>query len=535
VTWTLRPYQVEAIRAVRDAWQTQNRTLLVMATGTGKTTVFAEILKRRRIAGRGRALVLAHRLELIEQAADRIRLGGLDAEVESGDSVASTHEVMGGAPVVVATVQSLKGRRLARWPQDAFGTIIVDEAHHATAAGYRAVLDAFPGAKILGVTATPDRGDRLALGGVIDHLAYEYSLRDGIRDGYLSPIRALAVDTPSVDLSSVRTTKQEHGRDYSAEDLAKTMLGEEPLHEIAGPIARETEGRQTIVFVPSVEIAHELARVLAVYLGSPRLVAALDGSFATKDRKEILGRYRSGEVRVLVNCALFTEGFDAPETSCVAIARPTKSRALYAQMVGRGTRLAPGKADCLVLDLAPSNARHNLVAPVDLLAGKELPEDILAEARAAMSSDDVLQVVARAEERAAKRAEAAERMKATGHLTADVTYKKILRDPFAELSLVGEVGEESGPRATDRQVEVIKAAGLELPKMPSRGEAGRILDELTNRRRKGLCTIKQMRQLASRGLRTDLTFEEAGACMTALATNGWRMTPEIAEKWGSDG
>lgn len=530
--WSLRPYQVAQLRAVAETWQTQDRALIVAATGTGKTTGIAEVLRRRHAAGRGRALVLAHRLELIEQLKERIELGGLRCEIESGEHVAGVHEMLGGAPVVVGTVQTFKGRRLERWPTNAFGTVVVDEAHHATSATYRAILDRFLGAKVLGVTATPDRGDEVAMGHVFPVLSHEYNLRTAISEGFLAPIRALSIDTPSIDLSSVRTTKQEHGRDLSAEDLGKAMHGEKQLHEMAAPIAAERGDRQTIVFTPSVEIAHELARVLGPYLGGSQFVAALDGSFAKPERKRILDLYRSGRVKVLVNCALFTEGFDAPETACVAIARPTKSRALYAQMVGRGTRLAPGKTDCLVLDLAPSNSRHQLVAPVDLFDGEELPEDLMRQARAAMAGDDVLKVLKNAEDRAKERAAAAERLKRSGHLTADVRYRKRLRDPFEELGVDGEVGEERGPRATERQLQAIQRSGLELPKTPSIREAGRIMDELTNRRRKGLCSIRQMRQLARFGLRTDLSFEVAKAAMSALEANDWRMSPDIAERFG---
>lgn len=531
VPWSLRPYQVAQLRAIAGAWQTEPRTLIVAATGTGKTTTFAEVLRRRRDSGRGRGLVLAHRIELVEQAVARLTAAGLGVHVESGERMAPIHSltIADPADVVVATVQTLKGRRLERWPVDAFGTIIVDEAHHATAASYRAILDRFAAARILGVTATPDRGDRVALGHVFPHLAHEYNLRQAIEDGFLAPIRALAIDTPSVDLSTVRVTNQEHGRDLSAEDLAKAMRGEAALLEIAGPIAQEIGERQALVFVPSVELAHEVARVLR---GKGLRAAALDGTASKEERATVLQSYHRRDVQCLVNCALFTEGFDAPETSMVAIARPTKSRALYAQMVGRGTRLAPGKADCLVLDLRPENAGHSLVCTVDLLAGEDLPDDEREEARrAAMAGEDVLAAVRKGEESA--KAKEAKRRRDEAVVTADVRYRRFERDPFAELGIDGEIGSASGPRATFAQLEALKRIFGDLPKTPSRGEASHLMAEITRRRQRGLCTIKQMRQLASRGLRTELTFEEAGQAMNALAAAGWRMTPEIAERWGA--
>ena len=531
--WTLRPFQVEALKAISARWATGREALVVMATGLGKTTVFAEVLRRRRDAGRGRALVLAHRIELLEQAADRIKLAGLSADLESGESRAPKMALAGQSEVVVATVQSMRGRRLEGWHPGSFDTLVVDEAHHATAAGYRAVLDRFPGAKVLGVTATPDRGDEVALGHIFgEEPAYYFGLREGIDAGYLSRIRAVAVDMPSIDLSSVRVTKQEHGRDLSAEDLAKQMKAERTLHEIAKPFVDLYGGRQSLIFVPSVEVAHALAAVLSAYIG-PELVASLDGESPKDERKRVLDAYKAGTIRVLVNCALFTEGFDAPATSCVAVCRPTKSRALYAQMIGRGTRIAEGKEDLLVLDFAPANERHSLVAPVDLMAGEDLPDDLLAEARAAMNGDDAYKALRSAEDKNQKRLEAQQRDQQRAKLVADARYRARARDPFAELGIDGELGRERGPRATEKQVGALKSIGFDMSKTPSIREAGKILDEVTRRRQRGLCSIKQMRKLAEHGLRTDLTFAEAGQAMDALATNKWRMTTAIAEQWGA--
>jgi superfamily II DNA or RNA helicase len=532
--WSLRPYQREAIRAVSTAWQERDRTMLVMATGTGKTTVFAEVLRRRAMAGRGRALVLAHRIELLTQARDRLQLGGLGAHIESGDSLAPLHPLLSTDPadVVVATVQTMRGRRLERWAPDSFSTIIVDEAHHVTAAAYRAVLDRFPAAKILGVTATPDRGDNVAVGNVIDHLAFSYDLRQGIADGYLSKLLVGSFGAVAIDMTSVRTTKQEHGRDLNPSDLANAMRGEQQLHELAIPIARDSGTRPTLVFVPTVEIAHELARVLAAYVGADQ-VDSLDGSSSVDERQTALRRYQSGACRILVNCALFTEGFDAPATSCVAIARPTKSRALYAQMVGRGTRLSPetGKTDCLILNLA-SDA-HDLVTPIDLLAGDDLDDDIRKGMRGAMDGDDVMEVLARGEALAKRRADVRERERQQAHVIAAAKYRMVTRDPFAELGIDTSPKDESGPRATEPMIAAITRSGLMLDKVPSVKEAKKILDELTNRRRRGLCTIKQARLLRTKGLRDDLSFDEARDAMNLLAGNDWRVSAELAERFGA--
>ena len=532
--WTLRPYQLDALRSIRDAWNERREALLVLATGLGKTTVFAEVLRRRRDAGRGRALVLAHRIELLEQAAERIRLAGLSCDLESGEMRAPKMALAGQSEVVIATVQSMRGKRLQSWHPQTFTTIVIDEAHHSTAAGYRAVIDYFADAKVLGVTATPDRGDEVALGHIYGpEPVFTYGIVEGINGGYLSRIRSLSIDMPSLDMSSVRVTKQEHGRDLNADDLSRQMKAERALHEIARPFADHYGGRQSIIFTPSVEVAHALSSVLTPYIG-PGLVSSLDGSSPKDERKRVLDAFKRNEIRVLVNCALFTEGFDAPATSCVAVARPTKSRALYAQMVGRGTRIHPGKEDLLVLNFEPKNERHTLVSPIDLMAGEDLPEAVVAAAKASGDADS-LRALSNAKEAAQKRMEAQERDRQRAKLVADAKYRVRQLDPFAELGIDGELGRDRGPRATDRQREALESIGFKLGGVvPSRREAAGLLDEVTKRRTKGLCTIKQMRQLARFGLRTDLTFAEAGQAMTALADAGWKVTPGIADRFGAE-
>lgn len=530
--WELRPYQREALRAISSAWAAGHmRTMLVLATGLGKTTVFTEVARRRRANDRKPTLIVAHRIELVEQAAERLRLAGLGVGIESGDRAAFPFPMIDG-DCVVATVQTLRGKRLTKWPREYFDTVIVDEAHHAAAASYRAVLDYFEYAQHLGVTATPDRGDQVAIGHVYPHLAYSYGIREGIEGGYLAPLRALTIDASSIDLTNVRTTRQEHGRDLSAEDLARAMAGDEQLHELASPIAREAGKRQTLVFVPSVEIAHSLADVLAGYVGAER-VRSLDGGSDRGTRADVLARYQRGEVQFLINCALFTEGFDAPATSCVVVARPTHSRALFAQMVGRGTRLAPGKEDCLILNLAPSNTRHTLVSPVDIFDGEELPEDIAAEMQAAIDrGEPVLKVIAEASEAAKEREAKLARDRKRAHVIADARYRIRQFDPFAELDLDTSPVDSAGPRATDRQAEVLGRAGYADARGLSRTQARMLLDELTRRRQRGLCTVKQMRTLRKNGLRSDLTFAEAREAIDALAAARWRLTPDIAERWG---
>lgn len=539
----LRPYQVDALRAISAAWRDgHHRTVLVLPTGCGKTVTFTEVMRRRRAAGRGRALVIAHRTELITQARDTIVRGGLAAEIEMADQRASLHgDLYGSSDVVIASVQTLRGRRLEKWRRDAFATIVIDEAHHAVAAGYQAILEHFAPAgsetRVLGVTATPDRGDKVALGHVLPHLAFEYPLRQAIAEKALVPIKLMQIDTPAIDLSTVKVTRQEHGRDLDARAIAEQMTAERALHEVAAPLMRERGNRPTIVFTPSVEVAHELARVCNGYLGRDGC-RALDGTASSDERADVIRGFREGRVEVLINCALFTEGFDAPLASCVAVARPTQSRSLYAQMIGRGTRPSPatGKEDLLVLDFAPANARHSLASPIDLMAGEDLPDDERkALVERTQRGEDVLQILEQSEaekrEREAKRA----KYRASGNLTVEAKYSRRARDPFdvfAALDVEVSEADKRGPRATERQAEVLERMGVKEARTMSRKEAGKLLDVMGQRRKDGLCTLRQMHSIRRAGLRTDLTFKEASEVMDALVSNGWRVTPEIAERYG---
>ncbi|MCP5065996.1 MAG: DEAD/DEAH box helicase, partial [bacterium] len=352
----LRPYQSAALEAVRESYRRKHLSVLVvMPTGTGKTVLFAEISR----LARGPVLVLAHRQELIEQARDKISAWCDDVvAVEMGHRREFTKPDGTRPKITVASIQTL-GRRLKDVPRDAFRIVVVDEAHHATADSYRTVLDHF-NAHLLGVTATPDRSDRKPLGEVFSDVAFEYDMREAISDGWLCPIRSFLVQTQA-DFSGVRKIAGE----LATRDVERILTDDLHLVEIAAPILRERGERPAIVFAVSVAHARALTRVMNELADDPFFAAALDGTSPLEKRAPVLDRFRRGEIKVLVNCALFTEGFDVPKIALVAIARPILSRSFYAQMVGRGTRIAPGKKDLLVLDFVPGNCRHSLIQAVD--------------------------------------------------------------------------------------------------------------------------------------------------------------------------
>lgn len=516
----LRPYQIEAVNACAEAWEQHRSLLLVMATGTGKTFTGSRIVADR--ADRGRILWLAHRGELLEQAAETLtERVGLPCNLEKAELRAPREmDLWGARPVVVASVPSLRGRRLKEWSPTSFATIVVDEAHHAPAKTYRDILGHFEGAKVLGLTATPDRGDGTGMHTVFDHCAYEYDIRRGIGEGYLCSIQQKAVHCADLDISDVNTV----AGDLNQGQLEQALIDGGVLHQTAAPLVELAGRRQTLVFTAGVAQAHALADVIAGYLGNADLVKALDGTTNKELRRKYIADFRAGRIQYLLNCAVLTEGFDAPETACVAVARPTKSRALYAQMIGRGTRIADGKADCLILDFTGNSGRHRLVTPLDVLAGKPLDPDILADALGfcedGKPSEEALLA---AEQRQREREEAAaEARRRAQKIRAQVAYSTRDVDPFDFLGVKRSYG---GGQATDKQLRFLRNMGVQLDDDAGRWEASSMIDKLQRRRAKNLCSYKQARLLARHGLPDDLTFTEAREAIDVIAD------PEQGGKW----
>lgn len=363
----LRPYQQQARERIHAEWENgHTRTLLVLPTGTGKTIVFASVAADQVRAG-DRVLILAHRGELLEQAADKLqRSTGLVSAVEKADATCLNTWFR----VVVGSVQTLqRTARLERFPHDYFGTIIIDEAHHAITDGYRRILDYFGSAKVLGVTATPDRGDMRNLGEVFDSLAFEYKLTDAIKEGYLCHIMAQTIPL-KLDISSVTMS----GGDYAVGDLGTAL--DPYLEQIAAEMAQRCKGRKTVVFLPLIKTSQKFRDLLNSH---GFRAAEVNGQSA--DRREVLADFDAGKYNVLCNSMLLTEGWDCPSVDCVVVLRPTKVRSLYSQMVGRGTRLSPGKSDLLLLDFLWMTDKHELCRPADLVcedrtAARQMTENL---------------------------------------------------------------------------------------------------------------------------------------------------------------
>ncbi len=508
----LRPYQQSALEAVRDSYRRgHRRALVVMPTGTGKTVLFAEISR----LAKGPVLVLAHRQELVSQARDKISTWCDDVvAVEMAAQRDLTAPRGGRRPkITVASIQTIS-RRLTQIPRDAFKIVVVDEAHHATADSYREVLDHFASGSepnwVLGVTATPDRGDGRRLGEVFSDVAFDYDIVSAIEDGWLCPVRSFLVQT-EVDFSRVRKIAGE----LATAEVERILTKEPHLAEIAHPIVEERGDRPAMVFAASVAHAHALSRVLCEIAGDPQFAAAVDGTTPSEHRAATIERFRAGEIQVLVNCALFTEGFDVPQIALVAIARPILSRAFYAQMVGRGTRLAPNKKDLLVLDFVPGNCRHSLVQAIDIFADEDDEEIVATARRVALQHSEEGEFIAleRALELARQEVEARR---------ASVEYQLMHRDPFA---LVGVQTERLRPRspheepATEDQRRFLLKAGFDAERVESMSarQAEEVREHLLDRKAVGLCTPKQARELAAIGIDPEeLYYDEARDLLAAL-------------------
>ena len=515
----LRPYQQQARDRIHAEWDAgHTRTLLVLPTGTGKTIVFASVAADQVRAG-DRVLILAHRGELLEQAADKLqRSTGLVSAVEKAESTCLDSWFR----VVVGSVQTLqRTARLERFPQDYFGTIIIDEAHHAITDGYRRILDYFSGARVLGVTATPDRGDMRNLGEVFDSLAFEYKLTDAIKEGYLCKIMAQTIPL-KLDITSVTMS----GGDYAVGDLGTAL--DPYLEQIAAEMANRCKSRKTVVFLPLIKTSQKFRDLLNTH---GFRAAEVNGQ--SDDRKQVLADFDADKYNVLCNSMLLTEGWDCPSVDCVVVLRPTKVRSLYSQMVGRGTRLSPGKTDLLLLDFLWMTDKHELCRPADLvcedrtvarqmtehLAETGCPEDI--EEAAAQASEDV---VAQREEALAKQLEEQRRKKAK--LVDPLQYEMSIQ---AE-DLAGYVpafGWEAGP-PSEQQTAALEKLGILPDAVESAGKASLLLDRLHKRREEGLTTPKQIRCLEKYGFQHVGTwsFEAARHMIDRISAQGWRGVPK---------
>jgi superfamily II DNA or RNA helicase len=366
-TFTPRPYQAEAIKALTGGWQgANNRLAVVLPTGAGKTVVFANLIDELLPQMNGaRALVIAHREELIGQAAEKIRAVRPDLKVGVVKAERDEHQ---DADVIVASIQTLAVERRRQAIRD-IGVVIVDECHHAAARTYMEVLEhfgAWRGVPTAGFTATMTRAEG-GLAEVWQEVVFTLDVLDMIEDGFLCDVRGKRVIVDSLDLDKVRT----RGGDLVDGQLGKALVDSDAPEVVAAAYRQHAPDRPGVAFAPTVETAQIMADA---FTAAGITAAPVWGEMSRADRGDALDRYRRGDVQVLTNCMVLTEGFDAPWTSCAVIARPTKSAGLYVQMAGRALRLHEGKRDALILDVSGASTRHKLASIVDL-TGREVVMD----------------------------------------------------------------------------------------------------------------------------------------------------------------
>lgn len=557
VRMKLRPYQLEAVESAIESLESSQSTLIVLPTGCGKTIVFAAIIER--YISRGRCLVLAHRAELIHQAVDKIHaVTGHRPEIEMAEYRADQFTK---SPVIVSSIQTQlagnNGGRMGRFTPDDFALVVIDEAHHAPAASYRKVIAHYKqnaNIRILGVTATPDRADEEALGQIFDSVAYDYEITDAIKDGYLVPIQQNSMAVDGLDLSSIRTI----AGDFNEGELARVMENEKTLYEIAYTTIDAVRDRKALVFAASVKHAEMLCDIFnGHHSGCARFVS---GMTPKEDRRVIFSDYASGEFQYLVNCDVATEGFDEPGIQVVVVARPTKSRAKYSQIVGRGTRPLPGVVDgpdtaagriaaiaasakpfVEVLDFEGNAGRHKLMTTADILGGNysdEIVERAKKKARDYGNPVNMLELLEESEKEIhdehERKKEEQRKKDEQWRKEIKANYTKIQIDPFDVLDIEPprERGWDRSKKPSERMVEAIRkmTGGSVDGGSLSFTEAKTLIGKLIARREQGWCSFKQAKLLKQYGYEPKgIRFGEASDIISRIAANGWKHTQRQAE------
>jgi superfamily II DNA or RNA helicase len=492
---SLRPYQEDALSKIIDGFNEHRRQLAVLPTGAGKTILFSHLVSLPQFQP---ALILAHRDELIKQAADKLnRTTSIVADFEAAEYKADMD-----SPVVVGSVQTMmRASRLLRFRPDHFKLIVVDEAHHVLASSYLNILEHFSPAFVLGVTATPDRSDKKNLGKFFQNVAYEIMLLDLIKQKFLCPIKVQTMPL-DIDLSPVRTT----AGDYNSLDLGNVI---DPYLEIIVKKIIPYRDRKILVFLPLIDTSKKMCELFNKHGFSAEHV---DGT--SSDRSEILKRFSNDECRVLCNAMLLTEGYDEPTVDCVVCLRPTKSRSLYSQIVGRGTRIHPNKDHLLLLDFLWASQEHNLIKPAHLISkdkeiAKEISEKIggfgdLEEAEACANADRTRRLQERLAMNAKRKAKIFDAM--------DFALS-IGDSDIADYVATMEWEEEP---ISEKQRQILISNKIDPDSVKCKGHAIAIIDKIFLRRSMNLATAAQVRLLMRLGVSNPerVTFEQASKIIT---------------------
>lgn len=528
-------------------------------TVTHNTVVFGLVARRwlESAITPDRVLILAHREELIVQARDELAgIIGTVPEVEMAGFYARSGSdlVDDRKSIVVASVQSLcQPARLSRFRPDEFALVVIDEAHHATAASYRRIVDHFAAAKVLGVTATPQRADKAILGSVFDSVCYEMGIVDAVGAGWLVPVHQQFVTVSDLDLAAVGTVAGE----LNQGQLGSILTGDSVLDRMVAATVELCGSEPTLIFTTARSPGDTVAQgdVFADALNriKPGSAVYLTGETPDDDRRVQLRRYEEGEFQYLVGCALFTEGFNSPRISRVVMARPTKSIVYYTQSIGRGTRTLRGvlsadldtpearkaaiaasaKPNLLVIDFVGNSGKHKLISAADIFAAgasEKAVQRAKDKAEKAGGAVDMAKAVADEEDRIRREEMARERIEADRRRNRErvrvnrVDMDRRDVDPFGYGDGTGRqsgVG-GTGP-ATAGQRQWIDSHGGILETNATSGEAGIVIAEMKRRFQCGYCSMKQERQLRKRGLCEDgpMPKEHAKALIDWLSSSGW--------------
>jgi len=543
----LRDYQNETIDSVFKEWEAVQRTLAVVPTGGGKSAIAAEVIRRIQPA---RALFVCHREELVWQFRTTLkRFANLDADIEMAD-IHTGPSLFNSAPVVIATVQTLNanwgGRtRMGKFKPEEFGVLVCDEFHHAVAPTWKNVMNYMtqnPKLKVLGITATPDRADELALGQICDTVAIDIEILDLIDRGWLVPVEQQFVEIAGLDFSDMRTT----AGDLNGADLAAVMESEKNLQGVASSSMQIIGDRRSIVFTASVKQAEVLSNIFNRHkTGMADWVCGM----TNKDtRRATLEKFKEGSVQVICNCGVLTEGFDDPGVSVIIMARPTKSRSLYAQMAGRSTRPLPGLVDgltdqdarkaaiasstkpsCLIVDFVGNSGKHKLMTSADILGGKVSDDAIVRAIKVAKAkgvpvriSEELLAAEAAIRKEAEERRLAEEARKAK--LVAKVKYSTKTVNPFDlfQIAPTKERGWDQGKVLSEKQKALLMKQGINPESMPY-AQGKQVLNEMFRRWDKKLATMGQLKVLKRYGYTdANITFEQASGILNRLSGNHWK-------------
>lgn len=541
----LRNYQYDCVESVFREWEKVQATMAVLPTGSGKSVIFSEIVRRMHPK---RSIVMAHRDELIHQAVGHIKRAGLTTEIEKAcyKSVASS---FGNESTIVASVQTLisgnQAKRMEKFKPHDFGCLVIDEGHHCAAKSYRDVIDYFKtnkDLKIFSCTATPDRADEKALGQIFESVAFKYEILDAIEDGWLVPIDQQMVKVGTMDFSHVKTT----AGDLNGAELARVMEAEKNLHALTGATIEIIGNRKTIVFTASVAHAEKCSDIFNRHRqGMSDWVC---GKTHELRRKEIISDFAKGKTQILVNVGVATEGFDVPDVEVVVNGRPTKSRALYCQIAGRATRPLPGilddlnssyerreaissssKPSALILDFVGNSGRHKLITTADILGGKydeetrKLAEEKVEKSNSSMRMSEALK---ESQREIQKRIEAAklEEEARKARLVAKVQFTTRKVDPFDAYGITPhkERARDVGKQFTEKQRGMLVRLGVD-PDQISYSQGRQLMNETFRRWNEHLATAKQISLLKRFGVDArEMKMDDATAMITQIKNNGWR-------------